>query len=1566
MAGKVNTRFVVLLGIGLALVCGLMALAVVTFVFKSGADHVRNGDAAMANGEYVAAKMLYGKAVSDDPTRVDWLEKWLGAIESTTPDTETAYRDSFQTDLIPALAQIAQVQQTNIAAHDRYLAMQLRQLDAGFVRVRADRLAQDVTNAASFFDRDPSSDPAWKRLLRYRGIARGMVLIGGGVMDEDEVALIGDDLRAALEADPGDSRSMVMLLQWMLSTGTSDLLDDQVAEAQAVRASVIEAADGYLEARPGDAAVLAQRALTMLDFERTAAMQGVDEMEQATRAFEAMSLLAPEFDRVLAAVRAEGVDGLDVRTLQRLQALERFILPESRMSQTRELVIGFMRERPDDLDIRWFAASLDREIGDLESASERFASMTDLEIPPVSLEGLRRFARMRDAQFSQALVELRILLGEDGEGSSDRLEKVVGIRDRLSESLSEDDARLTLLDARIAEAGGKRNEALRLYRRFNEQTGSQNLESLRFEANMAAQLGQLGTARDALERVIALRSTDVSSLVALGDILASLNEMREAGEMYRRALAVNPGNRFAEEGLRRIEGIENPDSIDDPGLSLLLRSRRIATGSVGQPADPAGAAQLLVDGLESVDYDPRVAGELMRIRVDSGDIAGARAIGEESLRRHPENDLLPGLLTALEGESTIEVLERIIMDSDESELVKTQRLATLYFTRGENDKIDAVLGRLEELAPDDAQTIELGFVRAVNAGSFERARSLAERATAQNLDFVGGLSYQARLADAEAQSAAGESRRAFAEGRAREGDELSSRARALREEAVSLLEQAAALGSGDAAIYRLLGMAQRQVGRVDSAVAAFEEALSIRPDEVQTTLEYVSTLAEAGRLVEALDVARRQQRFSLSDPKFVRLWLSLEAAAGGDEGRVLAIGQREKMLESNPLDIENRYALAGLYIQEENWGDSKTLIDGLLADDPSLRSTETLALWYANQGRVGTQDGLLLANQAYQRYVRGLGDGVTSEPFISLARFMVGRGRQDLAISAADQAIALEDPSTLEGTKMKGELLMAIGQSASAAAEFKKIVDAGADETGGYRARLIEMYLRTDQYGLAQEVMATLPDSVTGTLTNLLQRSEIAKGLGDPGGERRILDEAVSKFPDEPLVYIKRAQSMLGDPTLLPDVLSDLEAALRRNPNDWRALRVRAAAYFDADRRTEAIRDLRAVLRANPSLDDALFAVMNELLNDNRLSDAMDAAREVLDARPTDAPLMFQLGKLFESRGDWRESAEMFERAWQTRRSPADGAGFIDAALRVNPPDVAAANAVINDLAAMVPGGIDESPGLLAAQALVLRARGREDFAVQQMTKAFDLSRGNDFQIQTWAQNAARFYVDLDADNEMNYYRSLRARFSDAESRAWVDAFMAQRQLARSMEVDEALSVLTRLSEDGSAPEPVRVIAFRALGNHAFEQDDFEGAVAAWKAGLEKVPDNWELNNNAAYVLAMELGRHDEALVLAERAIATGPARSEPYDTLAEVYIKLGRYDEAEQMIEAGEQRAREYTARVSLTITRARMALARGDNEEASRLLRRARALLRTVAGRDARLEGEIDRVESGIGSDG
>ncbi|RMH27377.1 MAG: hypothetical protein D6692_07975 [Planctomycetota bacterium] len=1543
MAGKVNTRFVVLLSVAIVAVGGLLTLGAVMFVFKSGEDHIRAGDAAMAAGEYPKARILYGKAVNKDPTRVDWLEKWLSALESWTPDTETAYRDAFQNDYLGAMKQIASVQRTDVDAHERFISTLYRLI--GRSRKLADDVADEVTNVAGFYDRDPNADPKWKRLLRYRGLAREQVLRNGSVLRDDQVALIGEDLRAALEVDPSDGEAMQALMRWMVTSAKRGPEADRAERERAAREEAIRLGEAFLAEHPDDLRVSSMLLGLKIDSARLEVEgRGLKGQARIAALIESNQRFADEFAGVIDDLRKAKAEDLNADIVVRVMTLERLTSPVPSAERTIAVLNEKIAANPSNAGLAMLGAQMAREVGDREDARARFASLEELPMIPLSLEGLQRFDYMRAAwKFGAILALEEAVKLEAGSERDAIMADAKRLRDKYVSQTPEDDPDIAFIDGRLAEAAGNDSEALRLYKRFNslaEQSGSIfRAEGLWSEARLSAAQGQIGTAREALNTLIAAEPDNIIGLVTLAQIEAQLKENRRASELFRRALEINPEDPRALEGLARIEAMTNPDSIDDPVLATLIKSRNLRTGANGSPPDQVAAVRLLQENLPSLNHDPRVAYELIALLVEQGDLDTARRIGAEALSRNPDSASLAQLNDALKGSNTAEVLARAIMAGDDPEDTKLKNLAGVYLNRGMFKELTETMTRLEEIAPNDPEVVDLAFVVALNQGNIAKAEQLANKGVEGNLDRLRGATYRARLAAAKGNTA----------------------------EAVSVMQQAVQLGTADAASYRLLGMMLRQANRIDEAKAAFERSLAMRPDDLQTTTELVSTLASAQRYTEALDVARRQQRFGINSPRFNEMWLSLESVAGGPEGRALAIAQREQMLRANPSDNLNRASLARLYMQNKQWSDAKTLIDSLIAADDSLANVELLAQWFADQGRVGGQDGLVLADQAYMQYVERRGAAVTSEPFISLARFMINRGRPDLAVRAVDQAVALEDKATMEGSKLKGDLLMGLGQPEGAATAYKAVVDAGADDDqGSYRQRLAEMYLRAGRYEEAKAQMDLLPASASDKLTTILQRADIAGGMDDTAEQRRLLNDAVAKYPNEPLVYIKRAQSMLDEPAMLPDLLSDIEAALRLRPNDPRALRVRAAAYFNADRRNEGIADLRAALRADPTLDDALFGVMNELLNSDRVGEAMDVARQVLDARPNDAPLMFQLGKLFESREDWARAAEMFGRAWRTRKSPTDGAMFIDTSLRMTPPDVAAANDVINELASMVQGGIEKNAGLLAAQSLVLRARGREDFAVQQMTKAFDLSVADENMLQTWLQNSIRFHNGVPPETELNYYRSLRARYPDPKVRTWLDLFLAQRELTLDVGEDEAISTLERISADGSAPITARVIAFRALGNEYYEREQFEKAVEAWRAGLAAAPDNWELNNNIAYTLSAKLGRHEEGLELAERAVSNDPARSEPYDTLAGIYIALGRLDEAEQMVQIGEQRARSYAARVTMTVTRAKLAEARGDKEKARSILRSARALLRAVAVREPLLEKEIEEAEARIGSDG
>lgn len=1542
MAGKVNTKFVVLLSVGLVAVFGLLAWAFVALAFKSGSDHERMGDQAMRDGDFFRAQQSYGRAVNKDTTNRVWLDKWVQSMESWIPDTETAYRDAYMKNYRGAINQIAAAQRTDIDAHERLINLFFVPLSRQYSRPAADGVAELSKAAAAYFDRLPDADPRWKRLLRYRGLAMEMVQSQNGVLEEGQIALIAEDLRAALEADPSDGTSFAALMRWTVATAMrSARVDDDRAAIEA-RIKAMEMGREFLQRNPNEPSVELAVVAFQVDQARDLAVRGQAENRRMAAVMEAFGALRPELDRLEAVLRSQGAR-VNLIHLSIFQRLETALDGGARLSRTRSLIDDALRLDPDDAEMLSFAAAMAKLAGDLGKAEEILIRIGELPTLPIGLKGIQRFELKRVALLTRAEVKLDMidaLRADEGDRRRALMDETRQLRQQFAGQVSEDNLALTMLDGRIAEAEGRLAEAQRLFRRYNEQTQNASADGLWAEARTAYRMGQLGTARTALERTLAQDSNNFRAVLVLADVESQLQNNRRASELYRRVLSLDPTNQLALAGMQRIEAIENPASNEDPVLALLFQVQRTRFGGENVPPDPASASRLLEQNIERLGYDPRVASELASMRVDMGDMAGARAVIAESARRYPDEVRLARTLEALQASDSSQAVLRLIELSDRTETEKQLAIASIAVARGVQDRADAALAELARLAPDDPQYIELAFVRALQRGDLDRARVLAEQAERADLDRVRGLSFRARIAGARGNHA----------------------------DAVTALRQATALGTADAGIFRLLAMELRAMGRIDESVQAFERSLQIRPDDIQSIFEYVLTLAQANRLTQALDTARRYQRFGMANPSFVEVWLNLEAVAGGDEGLARAVAQREQFLQINPADVQNRIALARLYVEQRRWADAKVMIDRLRAEDDSLQLVELAARWSADQGRVGTADGMALAQQEFQGFIDAISDeSVKSRAFLTMARFFVGRGRADLALRAAEEAVAREDRATMEGSKLKGNLLMQIGQYGPAAQAFQAVVDAGADdEAGGSRVMLVECLIQLGRWAQAAEEFAKLPAPARGTLTNLFQQSAIAIGRGDQAAARRTLDEAVAKFPQEPLVFIRRAQSMLNNKALRQDFMADLDAALRLSPNDWRALRLRSVAHFQDDRRTEALRDLREAVRQNPGLDDAVFGLLNEYLNDGRASEAATVAREVADRRAQDAPLMAELGRLFESREQWDRASEFYGRAWNTRRNPNDGANYIDMLLRRSPPDANTANTVITDLAALMGGNIDTSPGLLAAQALVLRARGREDFALQQMTKAFEVSLEEDARMFGWGSNVARFYLGMAPESELNYYRSLRTRYTDPRARAWLDLILAQRSIAHKVNEQQAMRDLLALGRNQQAPEMLRRFALRQHGNMLFGQDRFQDSVESWRVALEFAPDDWELNNNIAYVVAAKLNRPEEGLPLAEKALKADPNRSEAYDTLAGIYIQLGKLSEAAQMLDQGDQRSRSYGSRVALTLTRARLELAKGNRGEAERLVESARAVLRGIPGRDPTLEAEIQAVESQIGSGG
>jgi hypothetical protein len=160
------------------------------------------------------------------------------------------------------------------------------------------------------------------------------------------------------------------------------------------------------------------------------------------------------------------------------------------------------------------------------------------------------------------------------------------------------------------------------------------------------------------------------------------------------------------------------------------------------------------------------------------------------------------------------------------------------------------------------------------------------------------------------------------------------------QEASSLLERASQRGNPTAALLRLLGIVQLQLGR-DQGLDSIKRALNLNPADLTTIKTYLSALAQFNRRPEALTLARESQMFAQRDPEFLSAWLALESDAGN---RAFAAERREQVYARNAADLNNGLALADLYIDTKSWDKARALLDKLRTGNGDKLSAAKAAL----------------------------------------------------------------------------------------------------------------------------------------------------------------------------------------------------------------------------------------------------------------------------------------------------------------------------------------------------------------------------------------------------------------------------------------------------------------------------------------------------------------------------------------------------------------------------------------------------------------------------------------------
>ncbi len=390
-------------------------------------------------------------------------------------------------------------------------------------------------------------------------------------------------------------------------------------------------------------------------------------------------------------------------------------------------------------------------------------------------------------------------------------------------------------------------------------------------------------------------------------------------------------------------------------------------------------------------------------------------------------------------------------------------------------------------------------------------------------------------------------------------------------------------------------------------------------------------------------------------------------------------------------------------------------------------------------------------------------------------------------------------------------------------------------------------------------------------------------------------------------------------------------------------------ALLAQGKRNEAFRLTEQILQANPNDDNAL-RLRADLMLDTGNRENIDAALKVFQklqtAHPSDPVLRFHLGRAYQRKGDLDAARAQFVEALRLRRDFLQ-AKYALTEVSLDQHRAGEAMQQANEILATHPD--DQPARLLHARALIEANNGtaaRKE--LEQLMRDFPKNNEPALQMASLAINEQKFPEAI----------VILERLRNAgESRAFgplVTAYMSQRKFDKATEVlraglkispdspllmrqlgslealeghyDMALAQFQKLvainpksiqdrvelaevydlkqqPEDALKAyrqayelDPTNAVLATTVADALAKAGRNKEAAGLYQGVLKAHPDNMRALNNLAFLLADTGGNLDEALRMAQHALAKNPEEATVSDTIGYIYLKKGLHESAIQI----------------------------------------------------------------------
>ncbi|CAN5700848.1 tetratricopeptide repeat protein [soil metagenome] len=425
--------------------------------------------------------------------------------------------------------------------------------------------------------------------------------------------------------------------------------------------------------------------------------------------------------------------------------------------------------------------------------------------------------------------------------------------------------------------------------------------------------------------------------------------------------------------------------------------------------------------------------------------------------------------------------------------------------------------------------------------------------------------------------------------------------------------------NGDAAYYFLIARHLEGEGKVEEAIAALKQAMTLSPQSAEIQAELAALYARQDRPVEALNAAEEALKKDPGNREANRI-VGMIFSALAEQKKPLRPGD-------DPAQYQSRAVIA---------------LEKARADGGDLNID-------LNLGRLQLRAG------AYDKAIQALRRVFTQQPDYTdgamlLSAAQEGAGLVNDAILTLETAVEY-NPSHFRGQVRLIELYERQRRWKEAAAAYANAEKANprADLTSGHAAALINAGAPDEARSLVQGVIAKRTGPDAGLLYLLAESQRQSKDLE---GAATTAQKLKAAFPEDPRGFALDAQLLLARGRT-DDAITAYAALIKRVPDEASFVYQYAQLLEQAGRIPEAEKALRDLISRDP-LDANALNSLGYMFADRgeKLDEAVDLLQRALKIEPANPSFEDSLGWAFYKQGKLDQADQPLSNA--AERMPAN------------------------------------------------------------------------------------------------------------------------------------------------------------------------------------------------------------------------------------------------------------------------------------------------------------------------